>query len=181
MRTVPKAIFPQPALVVSEEAIAVLAQVDGVRTVSEIARSLSRTDDAVWRALDELASAEAIAPLAPPAGTAPLRRRQLLTGALLAGGALGLVTAAPALAAAEQDQKHGEKRSKVEAKNAESKTKHTLKADEQRNKKSAAESKAKMTAKEQDEKKSQATHETGTAHMKAAEQAQKTSAKSSSQ
>jgi len=169
MRTVPKAIFPKSLADVSHDAETVLDRVDGIRTVSDIAASLGRTDDVVWRALDELAEAGLIAPLAPPAGTAPLRRRQLLTGALLAGGALGLATAAPALAAAEHEQKQGEKKSKLEVKSAEAKTKQSVKAEEQHHKK---------TAKEEAEKRSAADSKT---QLQAKEQAKKTSAQEQKQ
>jgi uncharacterized protein HemX len=82
-------------------------------------------------------------PSAPPAATSPIHRRQLLGGALLAGGALGLGAAAPAVAsgsAREQDGKSAATRSQEQAQKhtaAESAVKHPQKhmADEQNAKK----------------------------------------------
>ena len=133
MRSVPKAIFTglvpheqegrvaltergRPVARIRPDAWAVLQQVDGARTVDGIATSLDLPGGEVWRLLDGLADAGLISPLAPPAGTAPLRRRQLLTGALLAGGSLGLTAAAPALAAAEQERKKNSQEKSIKLK-----------------------------------------------------------------
>lgn len=145
MRTVPKANFPTLTPIeydgrvgladadgrvvarIGRDAWAVLQKIDGVRSVDAIMDAVELPghglgdEDAVWRHLDELAEAGLIVRLAPPAATSPLRRREVLSRALLAGGALGLAAvAAPAFAASEQTQKRGkEERVKVKTKSAE--------------------------------------------------------------
>jgi len=119
MKLVPKAIFPNLVAIeagdavavsddrerilahISRDAWAMLRQVDGVRTLEAIAETvgLAGREDTVWRCLDELAQAGLIARLTPPAGTGPLHRRQMLSGALYTGAALGLAAAAPVFAA----------------------------------------------------------------------------------
>jgi len=150
MRTVPKANFPKLTPVakltsvecdgqvsladvdgrivarISRDAWAVLQKIDGALTVDAIADAVELPghgpghENAVWRHLDELAEAGLIKRLAPPAAPLPLRRREVLSRALLAGGALGLAAvAAPAFAASEQEQKKGkEERLKVKTKSA---------------------------------------------------------------
>ena len=130
MKLVPKAIFPNLVAIeagdavavsddrerilahISRDAWAMLRQVDGVRTLEAIAETvgLAGREDTVWRCLDELAQAGLIARLTPPAGTGPLHRRQMLSGALYTGAALGLAAAAPVFAATTAEEQAEKKK-----------------------------------------------------------------------
>ncbi len=192
MKLVPKAIFADLVAIeagdavavshgrerilahISRDAWAVLRQVDGVRTLEAIAETvgLAGREDAVWRCLDELAEAGLIARLAPPAGTGPLHRRQVLSGALYTGAALGLAAAAPVLAATtaeEQAQKKKKPAVHSQEQAAKAQTPAQMKAAGETNTKQEQKD---MTAREQLEKASDSANKSIQTN-RAAEQKQK--------
>ena len=193
MKLVPKAIFADLVAIedgdavavsdgrerilahISRDAWAVLRQVDGVRTLEVIAETtgLADREDAVWRYLDELAEAGLIARLAPPAGTGPLHRRQMLSGALYTGAVLGLAAAAPVFAATtaeEQAQKKKKPAVHSQEQAAKAQTPAQMKAAGEANTKQEQKD---MTAREQLEKASDSANKSIQTN-RAAEQKQKT-------